>query len=674
MKKTLSLFLAILMVLALLPAGALAAERTVSPWAAEEIARAESYGLLDVGDLRADYAQWSEAETDWTQPVTRAMFLRFALSYAAVMNHSDRICFQTAVNALISQRTEDGYFLVYPFTDDRSEESAAACALGITEGRGGGVFDPNARITRQEAATMLCRAYMACGGEADPALEAEPFTDEDAIAPWASEAVHILRSRDVLRGMGDGTFDPTGDFTIQQCAVCFLRLSEQMPVSFLKGNVKPVFTLEELISTLDTDLCHILRWDGPEAVFLRRDLSGVMHGFTAYYLAYPDGGLRRLEAAVPVRSNAPKFDSAGFSEDGLTFTYTLTLEEDSYDYFVSEGAEEPTVNLLSAAGFYTVAVDVRSGAQSVDFVPAEPKEGRWDDVPEDAWYYEAAEYSEEWIGPMLEKRHFAPETMITRGQMAEVFAHAYAWLSEELPYLPLRPADWGVAVLRLADGREFEAFQAWADTPWRTWTGPMNKEPWHYSIRAAEDDLTALFPELTEESPVWTDAVLDMGDKQVSGRLEATLNGDFEEGGPALLFYPAETSGYKDGGLLEPAAPTELFLCAQPGNEGLHRGVYFFAEKGIYYARELNECVQGWELAYFLYRIWLCGALPEEVFRPIYDVTLPEGTAYGQYLEPLYRAGILRIDDPDWTFDPAAYVTRAQLAVVLWRFMNPVVR
>ena len=240
--------------------------------------------------------------------------------------------------------------------------------------------------------------------------------------------------------------------------------------------------------------------------------------------------------------------------------------------------------------------------------------------------------------------------------------------------LPLRPADWGVASLRLGDGREFEAFRAWENTQWRTWAGPMNKEPWHYSIRITGSALTELFPELSEQSGVWVDAILDMGDKQVPGRLNATLSGDFEDGGPALLFYPWETSGYQDGGLLEPGAPTQLFLCAQPGDEASARGLYYFAEKSIWWETRPSETAAGWELAYFLYCLYELGALPEETFRPIYDVTLPEGAAYGRYLEPIYRAGILRLDDPDWVFDPSATVTRAQWAVVLYRLLEPTAR
>ncbi len=672
MKKMLSLLLALCFLLGLLPGlvpGASAAgERTVSPWAAEEITRAEGYGLLDVGDLRVDYAQWdSEEVTDWTQPITRAMFVRFALSYAAAMNHSDRSCFQNAVNRLISQRTEDGYFLVYPFSDDHSEEAAAAYALGIIQGRGGGVFDPDALITRQEAAAMLCRAYKACGGEATELGAAAPFADEEDISPWAAEAVHALRSRDVLRGMGDGTFEPQGNFTIQQCAVCFLRLYECMPVSFLKGNVTPVFTQEQLISTIQPD-DRIRRWDGPLAVFIRRSQGAVL-GDTAFFLVYADGGIRYIKAGVPKENYAWPIENVAFSEDGKTLTYNVTLEEDQYSIY----AETADV-LIAKAGYYTVTIDVLSGSQTVDYVPLEPREGRWDDVPADAWYLPAAEYCADWgLISDAEKRRFDPEGEITVAQMVETTAHVHSYLTAGDWLLPLRPADWGVAVFRLEDGREIDGFRAWEGKQWRYWKGVMSKEAYHYSIRSTKDELTGLFPELAEQGQLWMDATLDMGDKQVPGRLGAMLEGDFEyeENGPALLFYPTEAAF---GGTTDPGAPTHLFLCAQPGNEGSYRGLYYMAEKGIWHETGPYRTAYAWELAWFLYDLWLFGSLPEETFRPIYDVTVPEGTSYGTYLEPLYRAGILRPDDPDWAFDPEAPVTRAQFAVVLHRLLEPAAR
>ncbi len=672
MKRALSALLSACFLLCLFPAlgrsAGAAEERTVSPWAAEEIGRAESCGLLDVGVLCADYEQESiEPVTDWRQPITRAMFVRFALSYAAAMNHSDRLCFQNAVNWLLAERTADGYSRVDPFRDDASPEVAAAFALGIVYGRGGGVFDPNALITRQEAAAMLCRAYAACGAEATELGAAQPFADEEDISPWAAEAVHILRSRDVLRGLEDGRFDPKGSFTIQQCAVCFLRLYELMPVSYLRGNVTPVFTQEELISTVRPD-DRIQRWDGPEAVFLSRS-QGAVQGDTAYFLVYADGGIRRVPAAVPRHNYAFPFDTAGFSEDGKTFTYTVTVEEDEYGSIFRNGEPAERV-LLAKAGHYTVVIDVPDGTQTVRYVPPEPEPGRWDDVPEDAWYDEAAEYCAD-LGLIsdAEKRRFDPEGEITMAQIVETTAHVHSYLTTGDWLLPLRPADWGVAVFRLEDGREIDGFRAWEGKQWRYWKGVTSKEAYHYSIRSTKDDLTALFPALAEQSELWMEAVLDMGDRQVPGRLCAALEGDFgyEENGPALLFYPAEAAY---GGTTDPGAPTQLFLCAQPGNEGSCRGLYYMAEKGVWHDAGPYRTAYAWELAWFLYDLWLFGSLPEETFRPIYDVTLPEGTPYGQYLEPLCQAGILRFDDPDWAFDPEAPVTRAQLAVVLYRLLE----
>jgi len=396
-------------------------------------------------------------------------------------------------------------------------------------------------------------------------------------------------------------------------------------------------------------------------------------GDTAYFLVYADGGIRYLPQGVPRHNYAFPFDTAGFSEDGTTFLYTVTVEEDDYETIFREGEVADRV-LLSRAGYYTVTIDVLTGSQTVDYVPLGPLEGRWDDVPADAWYRNAAEYCADWgLISDAEKRRFDPEGEITVAQMVETAAHVHSYLTTGSWSLPLRPADWGVAVFRLPDGREIDGFRAWEVKQWRYWKGIMSKEAYHYSIRITKDDLLGLFPELAEQDQLWMDATLDMRDRQVPGRLGALLEGDWgaDEQGPALLFYPTEAAydGTTDNG-----APTHLFCCAQPGNEGSCRGIYYMAEKGIYWETGPYRTACAWELAHFLYDLWIFGSLPEETFRPIYDVTVPESTEYGTYLEPMYRSGILRLDDPDWAFDPEAPVTRAQFAVVLHRLLEPAAR
>ena len=187
-KNLLRLLLALCLTLGLVSSLALpglaADKRTLSAWAVEEIQRAEGYGLLDVGELRADSDAAAPVVTDWRQPITREGFVRFALSYAAVMNHSERDGFQIAVNALLAEREPDGT-LELPFSDFNSAETVAAHALGIVQGRGDGIFDPYALITRQEAATMLCRAYAASAVASPAAEDAAPFADEGDIDAWA---------------------------------------------------------------------------------------------------------------------------------------------------------------------------------------------------------------------------------------------------------------------------------------------------------------------------------------------------------------------------------------------------------------------------------------------------------------------------------------------------------
>lgn len=62
----------------------------------------------------------------------------------------------------------------------------AAFRAGIVEGVGGGKFAPNATITRQEAAVMLCRAAKILGLETRPSSQT-PLPEQ--AASWAKEAV-----------------------------------------------------------------------------------------------------------------------------------------------------------------------------------------------------------------------------------------------------------------------------------------------------------------------------------------------------------------------------------------------------------------------------------------------------------------------------------------------------
>lgn len=114
----------------------------------------------------------------------------------------------------------------YPFVDTTDTNTLAANKLGIVNGKGNGVFDPYANITRQEAAAMLMRAAkvleMKNGGDGNTS-----FTDSDQIESWAVEAVEYICKAGIMNGEGQ-TFNPTGSYSREQSFMTIYRLFQRV--------------------------------------------------------------------------------------------------------------------------------------------------------------------------------------------------------------------------------------------------------------------------------------------------------------------------------------------------------------------------------------------------------------------------------------------------------------
>lgn len=116
------------------------------------------------------------------------------------------------------------------FTDVSTDEWYSdavnwAAAKSIVNGTSDTTFDPNGKVTRQEAMTILFRySGGASGMEAMlTGIYDSQFIDSDTIAPWAKKAVYWAVYNKIVNGTTDTTVSPLGTATRAQIAAILVR-------------------------------------------------------------------------------------------------------------------------------------------------------------------------------------------------------------------------------------------------------------------------------------------------------------------------------------------------------------------------------------------------------------------------------------------------------------------
>jgi len=167
---------------------------SASAWARDSINQAHSHGLIPVA-LQGDFAA----------DATRAEFAAFAVAL-----------FESVMGRGITER------VTFNDTDDVNVQKMGG--LGVVGGVGGGNFNPNGLVSRQEAAIMLARLMDVMGR---PLPQAAPsFADNAMIADWAIEAVGQVQAAGIMGGVGNNQFNPTGQFTREQSVIVMLAVFE----------------------------------------------------------------------------------------------------------------------------------------------------------------------------------------------------------------------------------------------------------------------------------------------------------------------------------------------------------------------------------------------------------------------------------------------------------------
>lgn len=172
-----------------------------SSWAEKEVGDAQMHGI----ETRFAYPQLD---------ITRAKFTELTMQlYRAI--YPDKEVPQT------DKQFSD--------CEDAEMESNVqnAVALGIVTGYEDGTFRPYKTISRQEAAAMLNRLYIALGGTVDTTSDST-YADDAQIGEWARDSVYAVREINIMNGKLDNKFCPKDGYTAEQAVVTMERMYQEL--------------------------------------------------------------------------------------------------------------------------------------------------------------------------------------------------------------------------------------------------------------------------------------------------------------------------------------------------------------------------------------------------------------------------------------------------------------
>ena len=323
-----------------------------SGWAHAEVSKAIALGLpfSQVYDTR--------------EPITRGDFALNAASLVAIEFGSNLKSY-LLITRYRGQAEREAYFPVYPL--------AVTERLGILQGRGDGTLDSYACIPRQEAAVMLARTYRTYRDMVPDALAPTAFSDQDQIADWALDDVRLMNHLGIMTGVGDGRFDPQGNYTIEQCLVSLLRLHEKAPYDGAQlANPFPIPAREVGFSrswSEPYDIAFAVETEDYYICALDYSANYIKPGASNFEISVVDRNLSLRSYPTPILTRSTAFGGAehtrpehpAVSEDGTRLFYTATLEEDAY-HFPDDTTPDKT--LIFQKGVYTVTMDLATGAQT----------------------------------------------------------------------------------------------------------------------------------------------------------------------------------------------------------------------------------------------------------------------------------------------------------------------
>ena len=105
---------------------------------------------------------------------------------------------------------------------------AWAASEGIASGTSAETFSPNAAVTREQLAALLCNFAAQQGMDTTARSDLSSFDDAAAVSDWAQDAVSWAHAEGLLAGTSAMTLSPQGEATRAQLAAMLVRFSDYL--------------------------------------------------------------------------------------------------------------------------------------------------------------------------------------------------------------------------------------------------------------------------------------------------------------------------------------------------------------------------------------------------------------------------------------------------------------
>ena len=179
-------------------------------------------GYVDVSYLDIARTAWYAGAVDFVS--ARGLFSGFENKFDPDETMT-RAMFATVLARLDGADLES--YSASPFTDVPAgawytQAVAWAADKGIVNGVGGGRFDPDGNITREQMAVMLIN-YIDYAGIKLEKTSVGRFADDASISSWAQDAVRTARAYGLISGVGENIFSPAASADRASVATIFMN-------------------------------------------------------------------------------------------------------------------------------------------------------------------------------------------------------------------------------------------------------------------------------------------------------------------------------------------------------------------------------------------------------------------------------------------------------------------